>query len=97
MLIVIACVFHVLLFEGISLASLLIPQSIHPTLTVFLSAALSFKACDGRALVFSFLCIILIKALIFPPYSFSILIVIIEVVLPVFEFVFGPPDLVLTS
>ena len=31
--------------------------------------------------------------MIFPPYSFSIFIVIIEVVLPSFEFVFGPSNL----
>ena len=31
--------------------------------------------------------------LIFPPYNFNIFIIIMLVVLPPFEFVFGPPDL----
>ncbi|GMN33390.1 hypothetical protein TIFTF001_004128 [Ficus carica] len=48
MLMVVARVFHVLLFEGISSASLLVPQSVHPTLMILLSTALSLKACDGH-------------------------------------------------
>ena len=51
------------------------------------------KACNGRAIVFSFLCFNLIKALIFLSYNFSIFIVIIELVLPLFKFVFGPSHL----
>ncbi|GMN52560.1 hypothetical protein TIFTF001_021706 [Ficus carica] len=57
MLMVIARVFHILVFEGISLASPGVHQSISPTLMVILSAALSLKACDDRALVFSLLCL----------------------------------------
>ena len=49
-----AHVFHILLFKGISSTLLLIPQSIPPTLMVFLSATFLLKACDGRALIFSF-------------------------------------------
>ena len=60
---------------------------------VFSLAAFSLRACHGHSLVLVFLCFSLIKALIFLPYSFSIFIVIMEVALPPFEFVFGPPDL----
>ena len=89
---VVAPVFHILLFEGISSASPLVPQNVPPTL-VFLSAALSLKACNGHVLVFSFLCFSPIKVLIFSLYNFSIFIVIMKVVLPPFEFVFGLLDL----
>ena len=89
---VVVRVFHFLLFEGISSASLLVPKTVPPTLIVLLSTALSSKACDGRTLGFSFLCFSPIKTFIFLTYSFSIFIVIREVVLPPFEFVFCPPD-----
>ena len=89
----VALVFHVMLFEGISSVLPLVPQSVSLTLMVLLLAALSLKACDGCALIFSFLCFSRIKALIFALYSFCIFIVIMEVVLSSFEFVFSPSDL----
>ena len=96
MVMVVACVFHVLLFEVISSASPLVPQSVPPTLMVFLLFTLSLKACNGH-LVFSFLCFSLIKTLIFLPYSFSIFILIIKIILRLFEFVFNSPDLSLSE
>lgn len=92
MLTVVACVFHILLFKGISLTSLLVSQSVLPTLIVLLSFALSLGACGSRTISSSCLCFSLIKASIFSP-NFSIFFVIIEVVLPSFNFIFSLSDL----
>lgn len=90
---VVVRVFYGLLFEGISSILPLVPQTVPSTLIVLLSTILFLKACDGHTLFFTFLCFNLIKALIFPSYTFSIFIVIIKMALPPFEFVFGLPNL----
>ena len=52
--VVVARAFHILLFEEISSTLPFVPQSVPSTLMVLLSVALSLKACDDSALVFSF-------------------------------------------
>lgn len=84
---VVAHVFHVLLFECISSASSLVLQTILPLMVTF-SAVLSLKACGSRDLGFSCLYFILIKTLIFSQWIFCIFFVIIKVGFPPFEFVF---------
>lgn len=81
-----ACILHSAIWRHL-VGFVACPQSVPSSLMVLLSIAFSLKACDGHALVFSFLCFSIIKTSIFLPYSFSIFTVIIEIVLLLFEFV----------